>query len=49
MITTKIQQLKSGVLTSTIPKQLAEIINLNKGNLFIWRLEAGKIIITIKK
>ena len=45
MVKTKVQRLKNGTLIISIPKTLAELVNLTKGDYVKWNLKENKLLI----
>ena len=48
MPSSKVQQLPNGALVLTIPKTLAELMKIVKGDCLEWELKDNKIILTKK-
>lgn len=46
---TKLQKIKNGAVTTSVPKQVVETLSLEKGDFLLWEVNEQTIIITIKK
>ena len=49
MPSSKVQQLNNGALVLTIPKTLAELMSIVKGDVIEWELKENQILLKKKK